>query len=248
MLRLQTRRREVLQITRTWLYGSGAGVPRGQEAGGARTSTVCSGVSRRDDGIRGDGVRFGRRRNRHQLLHTGKRDGDLHRRLQAVQRGVGRPLHHSADQLAERGRRSAPATGPAADRQRQDPRLDGARRRVDRRVRRGGLGVAAFRRPVRPGRGRRHQQHIARAAGDGQVAGQALCRPDHNQYPTALVPSGFDGEAADHVGRHGGGGDTPARRGQAELDRSAGQAVRGSGGVVQHIAGKCWRSSAFRRR
>ena len=43
-------------------------------------------------------------------------------------------------------------------------------------------------------------------------------------------------------------GDAAARRRQAQLDRSAGQAVRGSGGVVQHLAGKRWRSSAFRRR
>ena len=31
-------------------------IPRGQEAGGARTSTVCSGIGGRNDGIRGDGV------------------------------------------------------------------------------------------------------------------------------------------------------------------------------------------------
>ena len=55
-------------------------------------------------------------------------------------------------------------------------------------------------------------------------------------------------EPPDNVGRHGRRGDAAARRGQAQLDRRAGQAVRGSGRVVQHLAGKCWRSSAFRRR
>ena len=36
--------------------------------------------------------------------------------------------------------------------------------------------------------------------------------------------------------------------GQAELDRAAGQAVRGPGGVVQHVAGKRGRPGALRRR
>ncbi len=182
------------------------------------------------------------------LLHTGQRDGHVHRSRQALQRRTRRPLHHPADQLAEGRRRSAAAAGPPAHRQRQDAGRDGARRGVDRRVRRGGLGVAAFRRSGRPGRGRRHQQHAARAAGDRQVAGQAVRRADHNQHPIALVPSRFDGRAADDLGRHGGRGDPAARRGQAQLDRRAGQAIRGPGGVVQHLAGKRWRSSAFRRR
>ena len=72
--------------------------------------------------------------------------------------------------------------------------------------------------------------------------------PDHDEYPIALVPSRFDARAAGNVGRYGERGDAVARGGRAELDRRAGQAVRGSGGVVQHLAGKCWRSSAFRRR
>ena len=145
-------------------------------------------------------------------------------------------------------RRPASAAGQAAHRQRQDARRDGARRGVDRRVRRGRLGVAAVRRPVGAGRIRRDHRHAARAAGNRQVAGQALRRADHHQHPIALVPRRFDGQAAGDVGCDGGRGDPPARRRQAELDRIAGQAVRGSGGVVQHAAGKRWRSSSFRRR
>ncbi len=45
---------------------------------------------------------------------------------------------------------------------------------------------------------------------------------------------------------HGGRGDAAARRGQAELDRRAGQAVRGPGRLVQHVAGKRWRTGSFR--
>ena len=51
-------------------------------------------------------------------------------------------------------------------------------------------------------------------------------------------PATWDGMVAEATRLHAAG--------QAELDRRAGQAVRGPGGVVQHIAGKCWRSSAFR--
>ena len=66
-----------------------------------------------------------------------------------------RPVHHQADHPAQGRRRSAPAAGAPTHRQRQDTRRDGARRGVDRRVRRGGLGAAAVRRPGGSGRGRR---------------------------------------------------------------------------------------------
>ena len=43
--------------------------------------------------------------------------------------------------------------------------------------------------PSGRGRSRRHHQHAARPAGNGQVAGQAVRGADHDQHPIALVPS-----------------------------------------------------------
>jgi hypothetical protein len=66
----------------------------------------------------------------------------------------------------------------------------------------------------------------------------ALCRTRHHQHPIALVSSRFGRATAQHLGRHGCRGDPPARRRQAELDRGAGQAVRGLGGGST----PCWKA------
>ena len=58
------------------------------------------------------------------------------------------------------------------------------------------VGLCHFR-MIRPahGRSRRRRQHAARAAGNRQVAGQAVRRADHDKHPIALVPSRFDGSS-----------------------------------------------------
>ena len=100
-------RAEVLHITHRWLYGLRAGDSRGsgREAGGARTSAGCA--LRRWPLLTTASVvsacGSARRRTRHQLLHPGQRDGDVHRRRQAVQRGTRRPVHDPSRSACRKG-------------------------------------------------------------------------------------------------------------------------------------------------
>ena len=47
-------------------------------------------------------------------------------------------------------------------------------------------------------------RHAAGAACHGHLEAPALCRTPHHQYRIALVPAGFDGQAADNLDRDGG--------------------------------------------